>query len=182
MYDKLTKSDIKKIKEVATSLLQKIKSKIAELDHWTDKQETKAAVDNLIRDTLWAELPECYDEISISESEWSVMEFLWSHPLSTITDIRKSLSQNGWSDSTIKTLVRRLVSKKAAAINDEGAVFRYYALLSEQECRLKETKSFINRVYNGSVNMLVTNLASESNLTEKETEELLRLIDKMGKE
>lgn len=122
------------------------------------------------------------NEISISESEWSVMEFLWSNPLSTITDIRKSLSQNGWSDSTIKTLVRRLVSKKAVAINDEGAVFRYYALLSEQECRLKETKSFINRVYNGSVNMLVTNLASDSNLTEKETQELMRLIDKMGKE
>ena len=75
------------------------------------------------------------NEISISEAEWSVMEFLWSNPLSTITDIRKALSRNGWSDSTIKTLVRRLVSKKAAAINDEGVVFRYYALLSEQECR-----------------------------------------------
>ena len=33
-------------------LLQRIKEKISELDHWTDKQETKAAVDNLIRDTL----------------------------------------------------------------------------------------------------------------------------------
>ena len=121
-------------------------------------------------------------EISISESEWNVMEYLWSNPLSTITDIRKSLSTTGWSDSTIKTLVRRLVSKKAIAINDKGATFRYYPLISQQECRLKETKSFINRVYNGSVNMLVTNLASDSNLTEKETEELLRLIDKMGKE
>ncbi len=122
------------------------------------------------------------NEISISESEWTVMEYLWRHPLSTITDIRKALSPKGWSDSTIKTLVRRLVSKKAVAINDEGAVFRYYALLPEQDCRLKETKSFINRVYNGSVNMLVTNLASDSNLTEKETQELMRLIDKMGKE
>lgn len=122
------------------------------------------------------------NEISISESEWTVMEYLWSNPLSTITDIRKALSPKGWSDSTIKTLVRRLVSKKAVAINDEGAVFRYYPLLSEQDCRLKETKNFINRVYNGSVNMLVTNLASDSNLTEKETQELMRLIDKMGKE
>lgn len=32
-------------------MLSKIKAKIAELDHWTDKQETKAEVDNLIRDT-----------------------------------------------------------------------------------------------------------------------------------
>ena len=74
----LSKSDIKKIKEVATSLLQKIKAKISELDHWTDKQETKAAVDNLIRDTLWAELPECYDEISISEYRRRIYEYIYT--------------------------------------------------------------------------------------------------------
>ncbi|MEG0899969.1 MAG: hypothetical protein RSF40_09705 [Oscillospiraceae bacterium] len=51
---------------VAITLFKTIKEKIAELDHWTDKQETKAVIDNLIRDTLWAELPECYDEMSIS--------------------------------------------------------------------------------------------------------------------
>lgn len=121
-------------------------------------------------------------EINISESEWMVMEYLWKNPLTTISEIRKALSSTGWSDSTIKTLVRRLVSKKAIAINDEGAVFRYYPLIPQQECRLKETKSFINRVYDGSVSMLVTNLAADSNLTEKETEELLSLIEKMGKE
>lgn len=122
------------------------------------------------------------NEINISESEWTVMEYLWSHPMVTITEIRKALSSTGWSDSTIKTLVRRLVSKNAVAINDEAATFRYYPLISQQECRLKETKSFINRVYDGSVSMLVTNLAADSNLTDKETEELLALIDKMGKE
>lgn len=121
-------------------------------------------------------------EINISESEWTVMEYLWNNPMVTITEIRKALSSTGWSDSTIKTLVRRLVSKNAVAINDEAATFRYYPLISQQECRLKETKSFINRVYDGSVSMLVTNLVADSNLTDKETEELLALIEKMGKE
>lgn len=74
----LSKADIKKIKEVAADLLQKIKSKIAELDHWTDKQETKAVVDNLIRDTLWAELPECYDEISISNYRQRIYEYVYT--------------------------------------------------------------------------------------------------------
>lgn len=46
--DDLSKNDIKKIKEVAADLLKKVKAKISELDHWTDKQETKAAVDILI--------------------------------------------------------------------------------------------------------------------------------------
>ena len=74
----LSKNDIKKLKEVAVTLLQKIKAKISELDHWTDKQETKAAVDNLIRDTLWAELPDCYDEVSISVYRQQIYEYVYT--------------------------------------------------------------------------------------------------------
>lgn len=76
--DDLSKNDIKKLKEVAADLLHKIKDKISELDHWTDKQETKAAVDNLIRDTLWAELPECYDEVSISGYRQKIYEYVYT--------------------------------------------------------------------------------------------------------
>ena len=74
----LSKNDIKKLKEVAATLLQKIKIKISELNHWTDKQETKATVDNLIRDTLWAELPECYDEVSISVYRQHIYEYVYT--------------------------------------------------------------------------------------------------------
>lgn len=74
----LSKNDIKKLKEVAATLLQKIKAKISELDHWTDKQETKAAIDNLIRDTLWAQLPECYDEVSISVYRQQIYEYVYT--------------------------------------------------------------------------------------------------------
>ena len=74
----LSKNDIKKLKEVAATLLQKIKTKISELDHWTDKQETKATVDNLIRDTLWEELPECYDEVSISVYRQQIYEYVYT--------------------------------------------------------------------------------------------------------
>lgn len=83
MYDmlfseNLTAKDIKAIKKVAVDLLQKIKDKIAELDHWTDKQETKAAVDILIRDTLWAELPECYDDRSIDFYREKIYEYVYT--------------------------------------------------------------------------------------------------------
>lgn len=76
--ENLSKQDIQKIKKVAVDLLAKIKEKIAELDHWTDKQETKAAVDNLIRDTLWSELPECYDELSISTYRQKIYEYVYT--------------------------------------------------------------------------------------------------------
>lgn len=78
LRDDLSKNDIKKLKEVSISLLAKIKEKISELDHWTDKQETKAEVDNLIRDILWAELPECYDEVSVSVYRQKIYEYVYT--------------------------------------------------------------------------------------------------------
>ena len=82
MFDLLFKADLSKqeiamIKKVAVDLLAKVKAKIAELDHWADKPETKAIVDNLIRDTLWAELPESYDEISITTYRKEIYEYIY---------------------------------------------------------------------------------------------------------
>jgi len=74
--DGLTKQEIKKIKEVSASLLHKIKQKIGELDHWTDKDETKSAVRNMIRDTLWTELPESYSDESIDEYRQKIFEYV----------------------------------------------------------------------------------------------------------
>lgn len=65
--DNLSAQDIRNLKSVAVDLLAKIKARIAELDHWTDKPETRASVDNLIRDILWEELPQSYDEHRIAE-------------------------------------------------------------------------------------------------------------------
>ena len=75
--ENLSKQDIRKIKAVAVELLQKVKSKIAELDHWTDKQETRSIVYNLIRDDLWSELPACYDEPSISVYLQRIYEYVY---------------------------------------------------------------------------------------------------------
>ena len=76
--ENLSKQDIQKIKQVAVDLLAKVKAKIAELDHWTDKQETKTAVELLIRDTLYWELPECYDENSINAYKQRIYEYVYT--------------------------------------------------------------------------------------------------------
>lgn len=77
--DDLSKEDIREIKKVSVDLLAKIKRKISELDHWTDKQETRAAVDILIRDTLWEELPESYDDKHIKEYRNKIYEYVYTH-------------------------------------------------------------------------------------------------------
>ena len=76
--DDLSKADIKKIKEVAVSLLAKVKEKISQLDHWTDKQETQAMIQVLIRDTLYCELPECYDDPSIAYYRKQIYEYVYT--------------------------------------------------------------------------------------------------------
>ena len=75
--ENLSKEDIKKIKKVAVDLLDKIKSKIAELDHWTDKQETKAEVDTLIGKILWEELPESYSDNAIFTYRQRIYEYVY---------------------------------------------------------------------------------------------------------
>ena len=117
--------------------------------------------------------------ISIAETEWKVMELLWKKSNITIGDIKIGLEDTGWSDSTVKTLVRRLVQKGAVKADDSLGQFRYSPLVSESECKRKETKNLIDRIYNGSVKMLMANLVSDSNLTEAEAEQLFEIIDKM---
>ena len=76
--DSLTPTEIKKVKALAAELLEKIKGKIRELDHWTDKEETQAVIDVLIRNTLWSELPESYDETALSTYRQKIYEFVFS--------------------------------------------------------------------------------------------------------
>ena len=75
----LSKEDIKTIKKVAVDLLAKIKERISEMDHWTDKQETRAAIDTLIRDVLWMELPSSYSEESLNYYRQEIYEYVYTH-------------------------------------------------------------------------------------------------------
>lgn len=122
------------------------------------------------------------NEISISETEWKVMEVLWAGEPMNIGDIREALKTTGWSNSTIKTLVRRLCQKRAIEADDSKGQFSYKTLVGENECRLKETKNLIERVYHGSVKMLMANLVSDSNLTDEDAKKLMDIISKMEEE
>lgn len=118
-------------------------------------------------------------EVCIAETEWKVMEVLWQKPNQTITEIKAALSEIGWSDSTVKTLVRRLTQKGALAIDRTASPFCYYPLVEEEACRRKETRRFIDKIYNGSVKMLIASLTTDSSLTDEESQKLMEIIDKM---
>lgn len=118
-------------------------------------------------------------EINISDAEWKAMEVVWKNPGITIGLIRAELEDNDWSYSTIKTLVLRLVKKKALYTEESDIGKRYYASISEQEAKSRETHSFIERLYEGSIKRMVSNLVQDSTLSETDVDELMKLIDKL---
>lgn len=76
--DNLSVKDIKIIKTVSKDLLVSVKEKITALDHWTDKPNTTAEISNLIRDTLWKNLPEVYTDTSIDTYRQHIFEYFYS--------------------------------------------------------------------------------------------------------
>lgn len=76
--DNLSKEDIKEIKKMSVDLLAKIKERISQMDHWTDKQETRSVVDNTIRDILWQEIPDSmFSRLDAYRRE--IYEYIYSH-------------------------------------------------------------------------------------------------------
>ncbi len=74
----ISKEDILKIKKLSKLILVKIKSKIHELDHWKDKEETQSIISVLIRDILWADLPESYDISSVDRYRQRLFEYVYN--------------------------------------------------------------------------------------------------------
>jgi BlaI family penicillinase repressor len=115
----------------------------------------------------------------ISEAEWQVMNVLWErHPLKASEVIDALKDRTDWKPKTIKTLINRLVSKGALSYEKEKQIFLFYPVVSESECIKEETKSFINRVYKGSLHLLVKNFLDYNELSEKDIEELQRILKK----
>ncbi len=76
--DNLSRSDIDKIKQLSVELLKKIKERIAQMDHWTDKEETRAAVSVLIRDELYMNIPDSmFDQLDHYRE--AIYEHVYTH-------------------------------------------------------------------------------------------------------
>ena len=114
--------------------------------------------------------------ISITESEWAVMKIVWHEPPKTLQDILGSLKHTGGSTTTIQTYLSRLVKKGALTTERQGKGYLYYPAVSEKDCQLAESKSFLSRVYDGSLSQMVKGFVKSGSLSEDELDELKKLI------
>ena len=113
----------------------------------------------------------------ISESEWEVMKLLWnSNPLTSDEIINELSGKKEWSKQTIKTFITRLNKKGAIYYERVGRSYEYYPTFSEKECIKEENKSFLKRVYDGSLKILFANFIEEEKMTLKDIEELEKML------
>jgi BlaI family penicillinase repressor len=115
----------------------------------------------------------------ITDSEWVVMKVLWEKSPLLNRDIIKSVAERStWSGKTIETLLRRLVDKGAVGyrlINSK--VREYFPLVSHEECEKAESETFLKKVYDGSVSLLIAGLIKHQKVSGEELEKLKELID-----
>lgn len=116
------------------------------------------------------------ESVSLSEAEWKVMEALWEDSPATGRDLCEKMGRRmGWNRSTTLTLLRRMEGKGTVESVD-GPVKTFRPLLQREDAALRETESFLGRVYHGSLSLLVSTLSRRQALSQKEIDELYALL------
>jgi len=121
--------------------------------------------------------------IGLSEGEWKLMKVLWCESPRTIGQLVNALeAETGWNKATIFVMLKRLIAKGAVRVDDSGRLQQYYPLIRRQDVTPEETDSFLARVYDGSIGMMVSSLAGRKALSKSDIAELRRILDKAEKE
>lgn len=115
---------------------------------------------------------------SISDAEWEVMKIIWKHGEITANEIIKEMSSNiDWKPNTIKTLINRLLNKEVIAFNKFKKEYSYYAVINEEECIKAESRSFLDKVFNGSINSMLLNFVKSQELTKEDIQDLKDILN-----
>jgi BlaI family penicillinase repressor len=117
----------------------------------------------------------------ISDAEWLVMKVLWSTPGLTADEVIAALEGKvTWNMRTIRTLINRLLRKNALKHKVEGHRYRYWPAVREENCVRQERRSFLQRVYGGTVRPMLAAFIEDAELSPEDVEELKRMLDRKG--
>lgn len=118
--------------------------------------------------------------VNLTSAEWRVMECLWEHSPRTGREVTELMQEQcGWSRSTTLTLLSRMEAKGAVAGNNDSGKKAFYPLVSREDAALQETESFLDRVYKGSLSMMVSSLTRKQSLSKQEIDELYAILKGM---
>jgi len=113
----------------------------------------------------------------ISAAESQVMEAVWSGgPLAADEIVAEVGAPQGWGEATVKTLINRLLKKKALLSERSEGRTRYRALVSREDYVQGESQGLLDRLFGGELAPLVAHYAKHRNLSAQEVARLKRLI------
>ena len=121
--------------------------------------------------------------MSISEAESTIMEVLWRQAPRSAEDILAEVApRQGWQEGTVKSLLNRLLKKKAIKAERDGRRYLYTPLLSREKYVSQESKGLLDRLFGGRVAPLVAHFSEQRKLSKKDIAELRRLLEELDDE
>ncbi len=119
------------------------------------------------------------DDINLTNSEWYVLDCLWTHSPMTVMELVSALGDRpGWAKSTTITTLRRMEDKGLVLCSVEGRTRHYAPAVRRDQAARRETRSFLDKVYRGSVGLMVSALAEDRALSKAEIDELYEILRK----
>ncbi|MCI9171184.1 MAG: BlaI/MecI/CopY family transcriptional regulator [Lawsonibacter sp.] len=119
------------------------------------------------------------DDINLTNSEWYVLDCLWTHSPMTVMELVAALGDRlGWAKSTTITTLRRMEDKGLVHCTVEGRGKHYAPAVRRDRAVRRETRSFLDKVYQGSVGLMVSALAQDKALSKAEIDELYEILRK----
>ena len=118
--------------------------------------------------------------ISLSDSEWKLMNRLWEQPR-TIMELTAALKdETGWGKNTVITMLSRLEAKGAVRCEKLDRAKRYYPVLNQKDAAKAETENFLGKVYGGSFGLMMSAMAESRGPSEADIAELSAILEKAG--
>ena len=107
------------------------------------------------------------------------MRAVWrQHPVTASEVIRRlTAADSSWHPKTARTLLARLVQKKALGYHAEGRRYVYSPMITEQECVTAAGQSFLERCFGGALTPMLAHFVKHRRLTREELGELRSLLD-----
>jgi predicted transcriptional regulator len=117
-------------------------------------------------------------EIKLFDSELKVMDVLWKEGDMTAKRISDILKERvGWNMNTTYTLIKRCIGK--GAIERREPNFMCHALIPKEQVQEQETTELINKVFDGSADLLFASLLNRKNLSAEEIEKLKQIVNNL---
>ena len=122
------------------------------------------------------------EKVHLSNSEWEIMNILWESSDMTITQIVARLNEKKfWDKHTVITLLNRMEKKGAVAYRRNGRAKEYYSIISQNDTVMRETEQFLNRVFAGSLSLMVNSFLSNEKIKKEELDERYEMLKEAEK-